>query len=61
MGDFETAYTNWLNIITDKNAQHKTIKKKTNKLIKILKIGSVKITPFNVLGYMTIGTDFVVS
>ena len=50
---FENAYQLWLNTKMDKNA--------TNNLIEILEIGRVEILPFNVLGYMTIGTDFVVS
>lgn len=61
MRDFENDYQNWLNTIVDKNAQPDIIKNTTNKLIETLEIGGVKITPFSVLGYMTIGTDFIVS
>ncbi|NER86377.1 hypothetical protein [Moorena sp. SIO3A2] len=53
MQEFENAYQLWLNTKMDKNA--------TNNLIKILEIGRVERLAFNVLGYMTIGTDFVVS
>ncbi|NEP52640.1 MAG: hypothetical protein F6K65_29090 [Moorea sp. SIO3C2] len=60
MRKFETDYTHWLNTIVDKNATRDTIKSTTNNLIKALEIGSVGITPFSVLGYMTIGTDFEV-
>ncbi|NEQ81582.1 MAG: hypothetical protein F6K26_15390 [Moorea sp. SIO2I5] len=48
----ENAYQLWLNKKMDKNA--------TNKLIKFLVNGRLEILPFNVLGYMTIGTDFEV-
>ena len=61
MLDFERFYTHWLNTIVDKNAQPEDIKNTTNSLIEALEIGRVDITSFNVLGYMTIGTDFVVS
>jgi hypothetical protein len=61
MQDFERAYTHWLNTTMDKNSQADSLKNTGNQLIKILKIGNVEITPFNVLGYMTIGTDFIVS
>ncbi len=61
MQDFERAYTHWLNTIMDKKPQADSIKNTGKELIRILKIGNVGITPFNVLGYMTIGTDFIVS
>ncbi|AOY79032.2 hypothetical protein BJP36_03025 [Moorena producens JHB] len=49
---FENAYQLWLNTKMDKNS--------TNNLIEFLVNGRIKILPFNVLGYMTIGTDFEV-
>lgn len=61
MQDFERSYTHWLNTIVDKNAQPENIKSTSNNLIKALKIASVEIREFSLLGYMTIGTDFVVS
>jgi hypothetical protein len=61
MQDFERSYTHWLNTIVDKNATGENLKNTSNNLIKALEIASVDIREFNVLGYMTIGTDFVVS
>ncbi|MDZ8082824.1 MAG: hypothetical protein RMX35_27640 [Nostoc sp. DcaGUA01] len=61
MQNFERSYTHWLNTIVDKNAQPENIKSTSNNLIKALGIASVDIGEFSVLGYMTIGTDFVVS
>ncbi|NJM23342.1 MAG: hypothetical protein HC907_34250 [Richelia sp. SM1_7_0] len=61
MQDFERSYTYWLNTIADRNAKAEDIKITSNNLIKALGIGSVEIREFRVLGYMTIGTDFVVS
>ncbi|MEB3282330.1 MAG: hypothetical protein VKK42_25765 [Lyngbya sp.] len=58
MQDFERAYTHWLNTIMDKNSQADSIKNTGKELIKILKIGNVEITLFNVLGYMRIGEEF---
>ncbi|MBD2737954.1 MULTISPECIES: hypothetical protein [Nostoc] len=58
---FERYYTHWLNTIVDKNATPENLKSTSNNLIKALEIASVDIREFNVLGYMTIGTDFVVS
>ncbi|NEQ60586.1 MAG: hypothetical protein F6K53_25495 [Moorea sp. SIO4A1] len=49
---FENAYQLWLNTKMDKNS--------TNNLIEFLVNGSISTLPFNVLGYMTIGTDFEV-
>ncbi|NEO95512.1 MAG: hypothetical protein F6K56_37175, partial [Moorea sp. SIO3G5] len=49
---FENAYQLWLNTKMDK--------KSTNNLIEFLVNGSISTLPFNVLGYMTIGTDFEV-
>ncbi|MEH1997075.1 hypothetical protein [Nostoc sp.] len=60
MQDFERSYTYWLNTITDTNAKAEDIKITSNNLIKALGIGTVEIRKFSVLGYMTIGTDFVV-
>ncbi|MEH1945277.1 MAG: hypothetical protein V7L01_34375 [Nostoc sp.] len=61
MQDFERSYTYWLNTIADTNAKVEDIKITSNNLIKALEIASVEIREFRVLGYMTIGTDFVVS
>ncbi|MDZ8183672.1 MAG: hypothetical protein RMX96_02255 [Nostoc sp. ChiSLP02] len=61
MQDFERSYTYWLNTIVNKDASPEDIKSTSNNLIKALKIASVEIREFSVLGYMTIGTDFVVS
>lgn len=61
MQDFERSYTYWLNTIADTNAKVEDIKIISNNLIKALGIGSVEIREFRVLGYMTIGTDFVVN
>ncbi|MFN6565508.1 MAG: hypothetical protein RMY28_037685 [Nostoc sp. ChiSLP01] len=61
MQDFERYYTHWLNTIVDKNAPPENLKSTSNNLIKALEIASVDIREFNVMGYMTIGTDFVVS
>lgn len=61
MQDFERSYTYWLNTIADTNAKVEDIKITSNNLIKALGIASVEIREFGVLGYMTIGTDFVVS
>ncbi len=58
MQDFERAYTHWLNTTMDKNSQADSLKNTGNQLIKILKIGNVEITQFNVLGYMRIGEEF---
>ncbi|NEO96599.1 MAG: hypothetical protein F6K56_43420, partial [Moorea sp. SIO3G5] len=49
---FENAYQLWLNTKMDKNS--------TNNLIEFLVNGSISNPPCNVLGYMTIGTDFEV-
>lgn len=61
MQDFERAYTHWLNTIMNKNAQSENIKNTSNELIQNLKIGTVETIQFNLLGYMTIGKDFVIS
>jgi len=61
MQDFERYYTHWLNTIVDKNAPSENLKSTSNNLIEALEIASVDIREFSVLGYMTIGTDFVVS
>ncbi|MDZ8104393.1 MAG: hypothetical protein RM338_02030 [Nostoc sp. DedQUE12a] len=61
MQDFERYYTHWLNTIVDKNVTFENLKSTSNNLIKALEIASVDIRDFNVLGYMTIGTDFIVS
>ena len=70
MRDFETDYQNWLNTIVNKDATADAIKSTSNNLIAALEIGSVKITPFKVIGYMKIrsndpnvheDTDFQVS
>ncbi|RCJ26525.1 hypothetical protein A6S26_14060 [Nostoc sp. ATCC 43529] len=61
MQDFERSYTHWLNTIVDKNATPEDLKSTSNNLIKALEIASVDIREFSLLGYMTIGTDFVVS
>ncbi|MFK0731367.1 MAG: hypothetical protein ACFKPT_02860 [Gloeotrichia echinulata GP01] len=56
---FETAYHQWLQIMSDETAYTAGIEATTNRLIELLQIGVTPIPPL-VIGYMTIGTDFSV-
>ena len=61
MREFETAYSHWLNTVATINSDPKELQSTINTLITILQIGKAEITPFSVIGYMTIGTNFVVN
>lgn len=61
MREFETVYFHWLNTIADKNAQPFYIKGVANNLMEVMQIGNAEVTPFNVIGSMTIGENFMVN
>lgn len=60
MREFETAYNHWLNTAMNNNASPEELQATINNLIELSQIGSVEVTPFNLIGYMTIGDDFTV-
>ena len=60
MREFETAYNHWLNTAINPNTSPEDLQATINNLIEILKIGTVEIIPFNLIGYMTIEDDFVI-
>ena len=61
MREFETAYSHWLNTVATTKPNLEELQSSINTLIKILQIGQADIIPFKVIGYMTIGDDFIVS
>lgn len=57
---FETAYNHWLNTAMDKNTSSENLQATINNLLELSQIGTVEVTPFNLIGYMTIEDDFVI-
>ena len=57
---FETAYNHWLHTAMDKNTSPENLQATINNLLELSQIGSVEVTPFNLIGYMTIEDDFTI-